>query len=249
MISTKPNWSAWPQQRVNRILLLGLVALGTVDCDRGVECAAGEVRFSGRPPARVFAFDSSCNSDCFSNPQNACDNDCGEVAADSSKDSTLGYLYGNNGVRDDRVMALVDRHHFGDGRALVFEFGSLDELGDPAMISTWGFLAGGKQSYLANQVSGVERFFMRAAVAVDSDSDGIYELDSNSSEASDAGSEVVDAHPGRLDILHTAGDRLIGKFFLGFSSLIKQPQGEVEGCFDVAVSPATPGVLRRDLIR
>lgn len=55
-----------------------------------VVCQPGEVRYTGRPPPRLFTYDLSCRPDCFSFG-GGCEQDCGEVRVERP----LGELVSN----------------------------------------------------------------------------------------------------------------------------------------------------------
>jgi hypothetical protein len=101
----------------------------------------------------------------------------------------------------------------------------VDEAGGTAPAG-WGITHTGPQSYLSDEIAGTARFVMdAAAVRVEWQDDllAVTELL--------GGPLTVD--PGRLDLRKVEADRIAGEFFLGFETSTNQPQGQVNGCFDL----------------
>ena len=201
-----------------------LVLLLCTACEQPPECMPGQMKYEGRPPRQLFAYDSSCRNDCFSLPaQKAgkarCDPSCEPVGVKQPS----GTLFG------DRTLLLYDLDSLRDSRALIFSFGFVDEAGGEAP-DDWGMAAVGPRTYLSDRIDGTARFFMEVGVA---------EFEPNGQDLLvivEQLSELMSADPGRLEILHASEDRLAGRFFLGYQTSTAQPQGEVIGCFDLSLS-------------
>lgn len=144
-------------------------------------------------------------------------------------------------LRGDRWLRLIDGQSLGKDPApphqplaLVFSFGFVDEAGGVAPAD-WTFLTAGQRSYLSDQTDGSARFLMTVSV---------HGLLAPSAEPSggigltEAIGEAIDVTPGRLDIERADEERLRGEFFLAFETPTRQPQSQVQGCFDLFVGPA-----------
>jgi len=211
------------------LALLGVLGLAAcVDTSIVPSCKAGQVRFAGRPPARLFAYDSTCRRDCFSSPSGACDAECPEVAVRSP----LGRL------ANDRELSLGTFWDLGDGRALVYSFAFIDEAGGRAPDG-WGFLAtGGSRTYLAGETRATARFVMETTVrAQDPEGRARSDFDNFTIPVG----EPLLAAPGRLELSIATSSHIAGRFYLFYESLRHEPEGEVLGCFDLRVRPSADG--------
>ncbi len=211
-----------------------LAAAGCQD-DPRPECQAGEIIYTGRPPARLFDFITTCRDDCFAGSSvEQCDTDCGRLEVGGPTGTLLG---------GDRELWLVDATSLGGQRALVFTFAYVDEAGGTAPPG-WSFLANGPASYLAEHVSGTARFIMDTRVLTFVEDDGrpggARFLSSGAVYVADevVGDPVV-VTPGRLEILAAEASRLAGRFYLSYETLTGQPQGQVNGCFDLSIVSST----------
>lgn len=207
-----------------------LAAAGCQD-DARPECQAGEVIYTGRPPARLFDFITECRDDCFAGSSvEQCDTDCGRLEVGEP----LGALLGG-----DRELWVVDALTLGQQRALVFTFAYVDEAGGTAPPG-WSFLQNGPASYLAEHVSGTARFVMDTRVVTYVEDDGRagvprFPGDGVTYVPDALVGEAVPVTPGRLEILAATAERLAGRFYLSYETLTGQPQGQVNGCFDLSI--------------
>ena len=253
----KENWKTGVMKLAR---LIGLwVAIGGVvaGCDGMPECGPGEFRDRGRLPTRLFAFEPACQQSCLtSNLSSECELDCQERSVNEMGGALWGIADSDDAVEqivDDRMLSLVDTGSLGGDRALVWEFGFIDAANGQAPVG-WGFMRQGPRTYLSNEWEGSAHFVTRVGVATDLNGDGIYSLNPNDGEVAAAGSDVLNAKPGRLEILSTTVDSqtgigvISGRFFLAFESLTERPESEVTGCFEISVAPATnDGNYRRPL--
>ncbi len=140
-------------QRALRVLALSVVAVS--GCDDAAECSDGELRYSGRPPRRLFSYDTSCRKDCFSQPRSnaSCEQVCGKRKLARPPGLIL----------DDRTLMLFDLESLEPGRGLVYQFGYLDEAGGTAPEG-WTYFSAGPQAYLSDQLDSTARFMMWAWV-------------------------------------------------------------------------------------
>ena len=203
--------------------------LPSLGCGTDITCQPGEFRYAGRPPRSLFAYDLSCRADCFSLPQGSCPQNCGSVNVSQAQ----GFL------TEDRSLTLIDPSSLqvsADGSliyGLVFTFAYVDEAGGAAPAG-WDLVTAGGQSYLANHVQGTARFVMQSAVhQLVTQPDGTFALGTTITGP-------INSRPGRLDILEASGDRLRGRFFVGFETDTLQPQGQVHGCFDASLGTPAP---------
>jgi hypothetical protein len=214
---------------LKRVWLIGVLAL-VAACEAPLECSVGEVRYQGRPPRTMFAFDRTCREDCFSLPATEagaarCDPTCPDVLIGSPD----GALF------DDRILTFADIDSLsGAGTtetlALIYTFGFVDDAGGTAP-DTWGMTAVGPRTYLSGQVDGTARFIMDVGVSA------VERLpDEDLLLIRDTVSQAMSADPGRLEILKASPTRIAGRFFLAYDTPTKQPQGEVMGCFDLGLS-------------
>jgi len=214
---------------LKRVWLVGSIVALVAACESPLECGAGEVRYQGRPPRTMFAFDRTCRKDCFSLPatqagESRCDPACPDVLVNP-----------NGALFDDRVLMLADieslnRDAGAPTMALIYTFGFIDDAGGSAP-GTWGMTAVGPRTYLSGQVDGTAHFFMDVGVSeVEAAPDGGLLL------IRDTVSEAMSAEPGRLEILEASSTRIAGRFFLAYHTPTEQPQGEVTGCFDLGLS-------------
>lgn len=205
--------------------LSAVLLAGGVACDGSPvpECAAGQVRYAGRPPPRLFSYDRTCRADCFSFPSGACDRECEEIELNEQAGGLL--------AANDRLLALSDAVSLGDSRALVYAFSFYDEAGGEAPDG-WSFLTAGPASYQSDQVFGTARFIIETAVyAVEPVTvDGV-----SGFRIVEPVSDVLHATPGRLDVLEASEQRIAGRFYLSYETPTEQPQGQVLGCFDLGV--------------
>ncbi|OGQ92018.1 MAG: hypothetical protein A2289_23125 [Deltaproteobacteria bacterium RIFOXYA12_FULL_58_15] len=215
-----------PMKKIFSTFALATLFAALVACDSLPECEKGEVRFDGRPPRTMFAFDRTCRDNCFSYPASdaSCDPSCPEIVLDRP----TGVLI------EDRHLLLADAKSLGASRALVFGFGFVDEAGGDAP-SDWGITRSGSRTYLNDQVVGTARFVMDTGVAevainVFDDDDSDLLATRTTAEA------ALVAQPGRLEFLEANDGRLRGRFLLGYQTSTHQAQGEVVGCFDVSLS-------------
>ena len=203
-------------------------ALGSTACETSNVplCDPGEVRYSGRPPRKLFAYDKTCRDDCFSLPRDSsCDPECSDVHLESP----TGVL------TNDRSLILLDTESLGQPKALAYAFGYLDETGGDAPQG-WGFLAAGPQTYLSDERDGTARFVIETQVIeVEPDPTGDLWV------AAAVVSEVIESRPGRVEILTADDTQLVGRFFLGYETTTGQPQGEVLGCFNLGLSEPIAG--------
>jgi hypothetical protein len=220
-----------------------LLVLILCACDNRLACDEDEFRYRGRPPRSLFAYETTCRDDCFSDA--ACNKQCDEQVAVRPEGGVRGdpVLSKDTTLRNDRFLMLADTSSLGGNRALVFEFGFLDEAKGQAPTD-WGLLQQ-PRSYLQNEVAETARFVMRTAVAIDVNQDGIFDLSKSSSEAEAAGSQVLEAGTGRLDILQISEDSVRGQFFLAYKNPTLQPEGAVHGCFHGFLNSASAGFLLR----
>lgn len=234
-----------------------VVMIAMTGCDRVPECASGEFRYRGRLPPRLFTFEAECKDTCLTGNQSPeCELDCQERSVTGMGGALWAGAEGQELVEpviDDRMLTLVDTESLGGGRALVWEFGFIDAANGQAPAG-WGFMRQGPRTYLSREWEGTAEFVARVGVVTDLNGDGVYSLDPNQGEVAAAGSEVLDAKPGRLEILSTTVDsetgegRISGRFFLGFESPTERPEAEVIGCFELSVaSGADNGSYRRAL--
>jgi hypothetical protein len=203
-------------------VLTAIVALAGCNDPPTPECDDGELRYNGRPAARLFDFVTKCRDDCFVGPalEGECDRDCAAIEVDSPS----GALQ-----EGGREMWLVDADSLDDDLALVYSFAYLDEAGGDAP-GGWTFTAQGPATYLADHVVGSARFVMDARVVELASFDQEQPLD-----IAAVVSEPVTAEPGRLEVLDVDDDRIAGRFYLSYESLTGQPQGQVNGCFDLSI--------------
>ncbi len=179
------------------------------------------MRYAGRPPRVMFAYDTSCRSDCFSLPaEKGCHPECKDIEVQKP----AGLLI------DDRSLVLADAQSLGEPLALLFTFGFVDEAGGEAPAN-WGFVAAGERSYVADNLVGTARFVMEALVAEVSFTNERLAIGTVTGEAARAIS-------ARLEVTEASQERLAARFFLGFASATGQLQGEVLGCFDLTLGPA-----------
>lgn len=206
--------------------LAALAILGW-GCDHTPECSSAELRYSGRPPERLFSFNGSCRDDCFSAPRSAaqCDRSCPDVRVIQP----LGYL------QDDRSLVIVDQLSLQGGRGLVHRFGFVDESAG-AVPFNWTFVSEGQRTYVADELQGTTRFIMDVTVADDAvacaDGTGVCD-----------GEEIAVATPGRLEVTAVDESHIVGRYFLAFESTTGQPQAEVVGCFNVSMGALQAGAL------
>lgn len=207
--------SVWPRAAFAMFVPVSLL----VACDGNVpECARGEIRYKGRPPQRLFSFDTSCRADCFSFPAaGGCEQSCDDVATSDVGGALVG----------DRFVTLMDAGSIGGGRALALRFGFLDEAGGTAP-DAWGLTAQGPRTYLADELQATARFVAEASVL---------EVDGDLTQGTVLTGPIA-SKPGRLELLEATATRLVGRFFLAFETPTEQPQGELVGCFDVGLDDA-----------
>jgi hypothetical protein len=202
------------------VRLAAVVMLAATGCDSAVVCGAGQVSYQGRPPASLFAFDTTCREGCFSMPSDAsCEQECPDVTLKAPTGVLLS----------DRSLWLADIESLGSGRALIFSFGYVDEAGGTAPAG-WGLTAAGPRSYLSDQIAGSARFVMEATAVT-------YEVSGELLVVTDVLGGPLPVDPGRLDVRRVEAGRIAGEFFLGFVTVTNQPQGQVNGCFDLSMGP------------
>ena len=213
------------------LLIIPLLALATIisGCESPPECKSGEIRFIGRPALRLFEFDTTCRSDCFSAPTAAtCERECVEHKVPTSKGLLQGY--NSSDTYADRTLSLVDNETLGENGALVLSFGYEDEAGELAPTSG-GFLSTEETVYLSERVLGTARFKIRVGVAKDTNQDGVY----NIFDSSELVGNTLDVYPGRLEITEASTERIRGNFYLQFETPTAQPESEMIGCFNLSV--------------
>jgi len=244
------------------------------------ECRSGELRFDGRPPRRLFAYDTTCREDCFSLPRIG--SDCDAVCDPIISVAPAGVL------RDDRSLSVVDFGSLGNSKALVYAFEYVDEAGGTAPDG-WGFVAADERTYLSDQLDATARFvmttfvmeFLQECPGGVCDDDLLCVPHDNTTVCAEACDlavaepcarglicepitattgacnfsgqslplggnrlssvvvgELLTATPGRLELFEVSSDRLAGRFFLAWETPTKQPQGQVNGCFDLTLSAA-----------
>ncbi len=195
------------------------------------QCRPGELRYDGRPPESMFAYDHSCRADCFSFPDGSCDADCGEVQVGDPAGALLA---------DDRQLVLADASSLGGDKALIHTFTYEDEAGGTAPEG-WTFLAAGPGTYVSNRVEGTARFRIDTTVAQ-------VERQTVDGEPVLVVQQVVGesrvAWPGRLELFQVSEQRLAGRFYLSYERPTEKPEAEVMGCFDLALSAPLSGGVR-----
>lgn len=200
-------------------------ALSACKSDAVPECASGEFRYSGRPPERLFNYETECRADCFSPAvAGSCDQSCDPI----NVSRPAGFLSNN-----DHQLTLIDAASLGDGIALLYRFGYVDEAEGDAP-ENWSLL-GEPATYLSNQIRSTARFVVQAVTVAfhwqDTDAGSTFVVDSELAEA-------IDAAPGRLELYSVDARGLRGIFYVSFPSSTGQLQSQVNGCFELPYGDA-----------
>ncbi len=208
--------------RVVSVVVYCLVAMFTLGCDSMPTCSSGEVRYEGRPPRRLFAYDRSCRGNCFTFPSAGCDESCESIDLDQPTGAVI----------DRRNLILADTENVGIGKALIYSFEYVDEAGGSAPVG-WGIVDAGPRTYLSNQLDGTARFVMDTMVAD-------VDIDPQTGVVTVVGieGEAMRSDPARLEVTTATSDSVAGRFFLGYETATGQAQGEVIGCFDLRLTDA-----------
>ncbi len=188
-------------------------------CDDQVQCEPGEIRFVGRPPARLFIHDESCREDCFSFPTDdaePCDRVCEQVRVNAAGSVTSG-----------TDLRLIDTTSLGNDLALVYTFGPRDGAKVPEAMH---LINQSPRTYDAKH--GTDFEMMAQVWQFRSEGSAIVLEQLIGGENNLA--QLV-ATPGRLELWET-GERFRGYFDMVFDSPLGQPQSNVHGCFDLGVS-------------
>jgi hypothetical protein len=203
---------------MRRLLVLAALA-SACSSSSSPECDGGDVRYEGRPPPRLFAYETECRDDCFTSRVKGCERACDEI----SVSEPVAY------VRDERSLVLVDPVSLGGDRALIHRFGWRDQTGGnaPAQFS---FSAAGTRRYRSGQLLAPAIFEVSTWVApIEPYTAGGQEL----LRLDLAETEVLAAEPAELSIEIATDERIIGKFFLAYENGL-DTQGQVNGCFDLS---------------
>ncbi len=205
-----------------RLTVAAILLAGAAACDTAPVCARGEVRYQGRPPRQLFAYDATCRDDCFSLPLADPNRPCAPSCPD------VDLLAGTGVLLADRTLWLADTESLGNNRALVFSFGFLDEaLGDAP--AGWGLQSAGPRTYLADEVESTARFVIQTSTVSFTREDDLFVV-------TELLGGPAEAEPGRLEITAAEANRIAGRFYLGYETATEQPESVVLGCFDLSLS-------------